>query len=208
MDELDEKLEQLVLDAQQHPPQTRQRQMALGKLIHLIQQSGKLYCKRGQLRPDVYNYLYREALQEVWLDICRNINKYDPAKAKVMTWVNFLLDKRFIDARDKYYMNPKAHITYVPEMADLDRAALSEDAPSLSQEVKRQIEADPEQIFQTKHIQHYPEANFQFLAKRRLSGDSWEKISAELGIKVPTLSTFYQRCCKQFAPKLKEYLQQ
>ena len=208
MDELDKLLEQLILEAQQYPPQTKERQLALGKLINLIQQSGKLYCKRGQLRPDVYSYLYQEALQEIWLDICQNVDKYDAKKGKVMTWVNFLLEKRFIDANNKYYMNKKSPITYVPEISDLDKFMPLKSSDSVAQEVTQCLQEDSGNIFKNKYIGNHPEANFQVLAKRRLSGESWEKISADLGIKIPTLSNFYQRCCKQFVTKLKEYVQQ
>ncbi|MBM0744593.1 hypothetical protein JOY44_23790 [Phormidium sp. CLA17] len=179
--ELATSLEQLALEAQRYSPQTKQRQIALGRLICLIQRSQKLYCPRGDLSQEVYTYLYQEALQDLWLEVSCNINKYDPSKSRVMTWVNFLLNKRFIDARDRYYQSAKSRLTYVSNISDLDKAIPSE--VSLSEEVKQCIEEDPENLFKSKQLKSCPQINFQNLVLHRLRGDSWETLSKEYGVK-------------------------
>jgi hypothetical protein len=78
--------------------------------------------------------------------------------------------------------------------------------PLPSQQVLQCLEDDPEGLFQRSHIDHHPQANFQFLAIKRLAGYSWQELSEELGIAIPTLSSFYQRCLTRFAPQLKAYL--
>ncbi|MEM8810556.1 MAG: sigma-70 family RNA polymerase sigma factor, partial [Cyanobacteria bacterium P01_G01_bin.38] len=61
-------------------------------------------------------------------------------------------------------------------------------------------------VFRRTHILQKPEANFQYIALRFLGGYSWKEISADLDVKVVTLSSFYQRCLVKFAPVLKEYV--
>jgi DNA-directed RNA polymerase specialized sigma24 family protein len=78
--------------------------------------------------------------------------------------------------------------------------------PSLSQEIIHYLETDPEGLFNQTYTSNQPAANFQFLALKLLSGYSWKEISEELGIKISTLSSFYQRCLTKFSPKLREYL--
>ncbi|NJO56163.1 MAG: sigma-70 family RNA polymerase sigma factor, partial [Rhodospirillales bacterium] len=67
---------------------------------------------------------------------------------------------------------------------------------------------DPEGCFQGAHIADRPDASFQFIAGRILDGYKLRELSAELDIPVPTLSSFYQRNQKRFAPKLRDYLTQ
>ncbi|NEQ26719.1 MAG: sigma-70 family RNA polymerase sigma factor, partial [Microcoleus sp. SIO2G3] len=78
--------------------------------------------------------------------------------------------------------------------------------PLLSQEVKSCLEEDPEGLFEQACVVNHPAASFQYIALKRLEGYSWQDLSAELDIAVPTLSVFYQRCLTRFAPKLKTYL--
>lgn len=78
--------------------------------------------------------------------------------------------------------------------------------PLLSQEVKSCLEEDSEGLFKQAYIAEHPDASFQYLALKRLEGYSWQDLSVELHIAVPTLSSFYQRCLTRFAPKLKTYL--
>lgn len=68
------------------------------------------------------------------------------------------------------------------------------------------IEQDVDQVFRQAYIRDRPDANFRAIALARLNHRSWDELSTELGIKVPTLSSFFQRCCDKFAPKFQEYL--
>lgn len=47
MNEINQQLKQLALEAQQHPAKTKQRQQALTKLLKAIQQSGQLMRPRS-----------------------------------------------------------------------------------------------------------------------------------------------------------------
>ena len=65
---------------------------------------------------------------------------------------------------------------------------------------------DPDKMFTTVYIRDRPDANFSNIALAKFSGLSWEQISQQLDIPIPTLSSFYNRWCRRFAPLLKTEL--
>lgn len=201
-DELDEQLLVLASVAQQHPPLAQARKVALTKLINAIVCSGKLcHPQRGKFPVNLYEDIYNDALQELLLYICQNIHRYDAERASVLTWVNFLLERRFFPQAISRILS-KQDVTVITIQ---DNLAAPEEPLDLIDVVKEYIESDPEGIFQQKHIKKYPQANFQALVQRRLSGKSWEEIAAEFEISIKTVSSFYYRCINAFASRLKEY---
>ena len=201
-DKLAENLKQLATIAQQNPPFTQAWQVALTKLVNLIICSGKLcHPQSGKFSAGVYEDIYNEARQELLLYICQNIHKYDPERSSVMTWVNFLLERRFFPEAIPKILNEKG-ITKITDEENIASPKVTKDLTVILREC---IESDPEDIFKNKYIENYPQANFQALVQRRLSGKSWKEISAEFEINLKTVSSFYYRCINQFAPKLKEY---
>lgn len=214
MKEIDQQLKQFAIEAQQQPPKTKQRQQALTKLLSAMQQSGMLTRPYRGYFQGFYEEIYAEALQKLFCYLCERIDEYD-SQREVLQWANFLLKKRFFIEAARTIM-PSVHksrnsrpITRL-SLDDLDKNHPLEInlnlAPSLSQEVIEFIELDPEGLFKSTHISHQPTANFQFLAMKIIAGYSWKEISLELGIKIPTLSSFYQRCLTKFSSKFKEYL--
>lgn len=214
MQEVDTHLKQLAVEAQHHAPKSLERQRALARLVSAIQQSGQLcFPYRGQFRG-FYADIYAEAQQRLFCHICEKIDAYDPKK-EVLQWANFLLKKRFFveASRDIMPTVPKGVDRKAIKrltIDDLDRNNSSQVdsqlTPSLSQQIIEYIEADTEGIFKSTYACNNPAANFQFLALKILAGYSWKEISSELEIKIPTLSSFYQRCLTRFASKFKEYL--
>ncbi len=211
---LDEQLKRLAVEAQQHSPKTPERQQALAQLINTI------CCSKKLVRPfqgqfyGLYEEIYAEAQQRLFLYMCEEIDRYNPDLA-VLQWANFLMRKRFfIEAsRDFMAVTPKgADRTQVKRITleALDRQEPMEQrsraAPSLSETVIQCIRDDQDGVFKQTHILHKPEANFQYIALRFLGGYSWKEIAAELDVKVVTLSSFYQRCLTKFAPRFKTYL--
>ncbi|MGB7443303.1 MAG: sigma-70 family RNA polymerase sigma factor [Coleofasciculaceae cyanobacterium] len=203
INELNEQLKQLALVAQQNPPLSPQRQFALRKLVNGILKSGKLCRPQSGQFSGAYQDIYDEALQELLLYICENIDKYNPERASVMAWVNVLLERRFFrEAIPKILDKPNLkRMTLV----DIERVALPEKSQNLTELIKEYIELDPENLFKTEYVVNHPEANFQALIKRRSAGKSWKEISAEFQIKTSTISSFYSRCLTKFSPKLREY---
>lgn len=204
-DELDSHLLQLAISAQANPPHSGGRQLALTKLISEIVRSGRLcHPQKNQFPSQFYEDIYDEARQELLLYICQNIDKYDAERGSVMAWVNVLLERRFFrDAIQR--MQTRQNRTKMT-LIDLDNLiATPEEAPNLTEIILECIKSDAEDIFKNEHIEKCPQANFQALATRRMSGKSWKEISAEFEMKIPTVSSFYYRCVNRFSSRLKEY---
>lgn len=205
--QLHQQLKELALFAQGQPPGSKKRKIALGKLIRAIQASGQLYCKYKCGFPEE---LYNEALQETFFDLCRKIDRYDPAKAQVITWVNRMLGWRFLQSIETYNKHRQELSLDVPVdvsgMSFLDTVEQPEAPPGLLEQIRECLQEDPEGLFAARHVRDCPEANFRAIALRRLAGESWKDLSVAWNTPVPTLSVFYQRNCRYFIAKFKEYL--
>ena len=203
----DEYLKKLGQAAQQYPPQSELRSYALTELIKAIQLSGRL-CRphKNNFPAHVYQLLYEEAMIETLTYICLNIDKYDPNRGqkKFMNWVNFRLDKLMFDCYRKWKYLPNKEL---PSLQDLEQIGQRENRPLLSELIYQCIEEDANNIFKSTYIKNKPNANFQVIALARGAGKSWEQISEELDISIPTLSSFFQRCCQRFADLLQKELQ-
>jgi len=212
---LDERLKHLAMEAQQHPPKSQARQRALSQLLNAISQSKRLSRPRRDQFQKFYEEVYAEAVQRLFAYVCEKIDRYSPDRGEVLQWVNFLLNQRFFIEASREVL-PVVFQGIDPKQIqcitidDLDRNNPSEVnpqlIPSLSQEVMQCLEDDPEGLFQAAYVANFPNANFQVLALRRLTGYSWQEISSELNISAQTLSSFYQRSLIKFTPKFKEYL--
>lgn len=217
MDEWDELLQELALEAQRHPSKSPGRRIALTRLIQAVQQSGKLSRKKPECPQEVYD----EALQEVWLYVCRKIDVYYPEKP-VINWINFVLKKRLIDANKRHNKSGKEYSLDVPlsfsqsgnddrsGMTYLDNLSRSDNNPSLSQLVHQFIEDDPDGLFAKKHIEGNPGANFRKIALLYLDRKTWKEIAIAVGLepeKESTVQSFYSRSSRYFAETLKKYVQ-
>lgn len=219
-EELDNQLEQLAIQAQKHLPATQERQKALSKLLGCLLSSGKLYRPPQNRLPTqlygVYEEIYAEAKQELLLYVCRRIEEYNPQRGAVLTWVNLLMDRRFfanaIAKFCKVYENRVSTTrSTLDELDCFDVENLANPEPDdvpLSEKLRDLIEVDPEGIFQKTAIENHPNVTLQFLMLKRLSGQSWSEIAEETRLKVPTLSSFYQRNLKKLAPIIQHYLSQ
>jgi len=217
MEEWDEQLQQLALEAQHHPSKSRTRRLALTRLIQGIQESGRLSRRKYDCPQDVYD----EALQEIWLYVCRKIETFNPAKGSVMKWVNFILKWRLIDAINRHTKKGREYSLDAPINSSplgsvnqsgatyLDTVAQPKETPLLSQLVRQCIEEDPEGLFASKHVQGHPQANFRTIALLHLDGNTWQEVAVAVGLeakKESTVQSFYWRCCRFFADKFQEYL--
>ncbi|WP_414619924.1 hypothetical protein [Calothrix sp. CCY 0018] len=80
-------LQQLALEIQKYQPLTKEWQYAFQILTNAILLSDKLLHK-----ANIYNDVYEEAENELWLWLYRNINTYNPDKGKFIAWLNFRFD--------------------------------------------------------------------------------------------------------------------
>lgn len=206
MDEKDvfnEQLKQLATIAQQHLPLAPERQSALTSLIHAVLHSGQLCRPQSKQFTGVYQDIYDEAVQDLLLYVCQNIDKYKPDRGSVMAWVNVLLERRFFrDAIPKVI--GQQQIERIAPF-ELDDMAFPTESPTSIDLIRECIELDRENLFRQECIEQKPDANFQTLVLQRIDGKSWKEIAAKLEINVSTLTSFYSRCLAKFADKLKTY---
>ncbi|MBW4682537.1 MAG: hypothetical protein KME19_20955 [Microcoleus vaginatus WJT46-NPBG5] len=212
--DFDERLQQLALEAKQHPPLSPQRQLALNKLVNQILQADSLsHPQSGLWLPHLYEDFYNEALQKTLLEICQKIDRYNPGYA-VMAWVNYLLAKRFQDVIKAWYSNNGRREQIVISLNELDQLISKELPPaekivSESEMLRQFLEADPENLLKTEFIRGYPQANFQCIAIARFVEEkTWEDISLELNnLSVQTLCSFFHRRLHKLMPYFQKYLQ-
>ncbi|MGB3191469.1 MAG: hypothetical protein WBB43_18835 [Limnoraphis sp.] len=216
---IDCQLNQLAREAQQHPKGSYERRRALNVLMDKILKSGRLaHPKKGSFPfpASVYEDLYNEARSMMMMEICQNIDKYNPEQ-DVMAWCNCILNYRFIDCFNQY---TRRGLTYLPKgeknedfaslpnLEDLDTFRLPAEQSSESQELQSLIEENPDNIFTKESIKGQPKATFQFLALAKIWQDrKWKEISAELNVPVSSLCEFYKKRLKEFTPYFQEYLQ-
>jgi hypothetical protein len=206
----DTQLKKMGLTAQKYLINSELRGYALTELIKAIQLSGKLCRPHTQkFSSGLYQTLYEEALTETFSYICLNIDLYDPWRGnqKFMTWVNFKLDKTILKCYERY----KKYTQYeLYSFQDLEQIKQPSTTVDLAQLLIDYLSLDPEKIFCKVHIRNRPDANFRTIALAKFSGQSWEEMSQQLDIPIPTLSSFYNRWCHRFASllatELKKYL--
>jgi DNA-directed RNA polymerase specialized sigma24 family protein len=202
-DVLNEQLKQLAIIAQHHPPLALERQSALTSLVCTVLHSGQLCRPQSKQFAGVYQDIYDEAVQDLLLYVCQNIDKYEPNRGSVMAWVNVLLERRFFSNAIPKVISQQ-QIERVT-LSELDNIAYLTEYSTSTNLIKECIELDRENLFRQECIEQKPDANFQTLVLQRIAGKSWQEIAVKLEINVSTLTSFYSRCLTKFADKLKAY---
>lgn len=208
-------LEMLAIAAQQHPPRSLERQLALNQLVNQVLTSGQLsHPQRGLWPMDLYEDLYNEALQRTLFRICHKIDAYNPIHP-VMAWVNFLIKASFMDVANDY---KRGGVTYIPRtergrtfsipsLDTLDQHLSVEEPLSDARILKQLLEEDPDNVFK-KSIRDHPEATFQCLAKAiYLEDKTWAEVSDDLDISIKTLHSFFARQLQALKPYFRTHLQ-
>lgn len=207
----EQQLQELALQVKQHPQGTTARRIALSKLIdgiYKIYKENKLFHPyTGRFKKKVYEDIYDEAVQNLFLYICKNIDKYDPQRATIITWINMLLSQRFFKEAIPKIIG-KANEINLESLEHLeDLTSNNSDSEnnyiSACLKIRRYIENDPNGTFREAQMKKYPQVNFKEIAIKRVSGISWQQISSELNIPIATLSTFYQRTLKKVRDELR-----
>ena len=209
MSELDQQLRQLVNQACSHPPGSPARQRNLTQVIRLC--AGKLWRESTAYYPD--------ALQQTWVYFCQNVceattgDRYDPDRSSVSTWLNAYLRRRLqdfsIDAQKQQAtrstgLGRSSRSGETGEVVDpVELLPAEPDVPPILQEVREWAIADPTGELKTVHIEGHIQMTCQLLILRRLPPETgWKQLSAEFGLSVSTLSSFYQRQC---LPRLRKF---
>jgi hypothetical protein len=203
-DPIEVEIKRLAKLACQHPPGSPQRQKYLTQIIRLATQ--KLW------RDNSLDYA--DAVQNTWVFFCRNLcegkNPYNSEVSSLSHWLNthlkwrlhdLVIDRKTEDARRaKPIVDPSTG-----KMTDpLETVAAKEsELPSMLEKVRDWVEADASGELRRVHIRKHPEVTCQVLILRRLPPETqWQELSAEFGLSISTLNSFYERQCK---PRLRKF---
>jgi hypothetical protein len=210
-DDIDDRLKQLAIAAQNHQPKTLGRQKAVTRLVMEIEKYQIINCPQNtKFSYAIYQEICAEAKQELMLRISREIHNYRPEK-EVSQWVNFLIVKCFQEATPKVIGSKDLPTVYYGDMELVfnqmeKQQAEHESCPSAAALIEM-IEEDPGDFFQNEVMKKYANVNFKLLlVKREIEDVTWEDISADLRVSVSSLSSFYRRCFAKFTPRFREYL--
>lgn len=185
--------------ARQYPPGNPMRDRHLTQIIRSV--TPKLWRF-----PTPY---YADALQQTWEYFAKNIcTTYDPRRASVVTWLNTYLRYRHADLLRRATADRQRHIDL--DALDYQQYGLhgrhfaqNHDSLSLLQAVVEWIHEDPTGELCCIHLVGHPEINCQALLLLRLPPEKpWKEISAEFGVSISTLASFYQRQC---LPRLRQF---
>ncbi|NEO87049.1 MAG: caspase family protein [Spirulina sp. SIO3F2] len=208
--ELDKILLSLVLEAQRHPVQSRERRRALDRLFRLIHNSGQLSKPFGQYPSSLYQEIYSDAIQRLFSFITQEIERYNPERSRVIAWANYLLKVRFFPEAQQSFRRVKKSNYKQSESSRVNVITSPKDRhqtkSSLSNQLKIYFEADPDKILKKICIRNRPDVTFQFVALKVLDGCKWRELSEEINVSVSTLSAFYNRNLKKLTPQIQAYL--
>ena len=204
----DQQLKKMGLAAQNFAINSELGAYALTELVKAIKFSGRL-CRPHikKFSVSLYQMLYEEALTETLCYVCLNIDHYDPNRGnqKFMNWVNFKLDKSLLKCYEKY----KRYADFeIPSSQNIEQIVQPTTALDLTEVLRDFLVKDPDGIFSSTHIRNRPDVTFSKVALAKFSGQKWEEISQDLEIPVATLSSFYNRWCRRFAPLIDTELKQ
>ncbi|MEN8447553.1 MAG: sigma-70 family RNA polymerase sigma factor [Cyanobacteria bacterium J06555_13] len=197
----------LVSDTCAHPPGSAQRQRGQTKLIRAL----------GPQLWHTYDAYYADALQQTWIYFCRNLceattgRAYNPAVARLTTWLNAYLKRRLQDFRIAETQQRAKTVSSYSSRGDgvldpVDRLPAPADIPPLLEQVLAWAQTDADGSLRATHINNHPTVTAQLLILKRLPPETpWKELSADYGISVGTLSSFYQRQC---LTRLREFGQQ
>lgn len=196
-----EPLEPLVKETCAHAIGSPQRQRGLTKLIRSL--TGELW--------HTYDPYYADALQQTWIYFCRNLceattgRAYDPEVAKLTTWLNAYLKRRI---QDFQIAENRQRATTISQSSlrsnkdgdapldPIDRLPAPPDIPPWLEQVRAWADADADGSLTSAHVGKHPNVTARLLILKRLPPETpWKTLSAEFGISVGTLSSFYQRQC-------------
>ncbi|MEG4865272.1 MULTISPECIES: hypothetical protein [unclassified Microcoleus] len=210
-DEIDDRLKQLAIAAQNHQPKTLGQRLAMTNFMAEVEKYKIVKCPRNtKFTPEIYRAICAEAKSDLTLRICREIHNYRPEK-EVSQWVNFLMLKCFQQATPKVIGKKELLTVYCGDIEKvfnlIEKQQVQNNFCQFEVALSDVILEDPGGFFEGEVMRKYPQVNFKFLlVKKVIKDESWQEISDELGVNVSSLSTFYQRCVKKFTPRFKEYL--
>ncbi|MGD1899851.1 MAG: sigma-70 family RNA polymerase sigma factor [Phormidesmis sp.] len=181
------------------PVGSPKRQRGLTQIIRAL--NGQLW--------HTYDAYYADALQQTWIYFCRNLceattgKAYNPEIARLTTWLNAYLKRRLQDFQIAEIKQRATTASSTGLRGDgdapldpVDRLPAPADIPPWLDQVRAWAEQDVDGSLKAVHISKHASVTAQVLILKRLPPETpWKALSAEYGISVGTLSSFYQRQC-------------
>lgn len=208
MDALDEGLKLLMDQARQLEPSKIPEKLLQREILQaclgLINQAGKLWRPNLQSNRGKES-AYEEAELKIYEYFGRNHQKYDPSRAKVMTWLNRRFEGECKDQLKKLSRQRQQETNAEEFTLDKGKTISQGSSPrKLSlQDISDWIETEPS--LKEKHIKNHPKLTIAFLLRARYIDDQpWQAIQKKAQeiegsksplVPVPTLSGFYQDHC-------------
>ncbi|GET40740.1 hypothetical protein [Microseira wollei] len=155
-------------------------------------------------KPSVY-------LIRVQTAICRNLDRYDPAKGSVITWLDKYLRWRLQDCREEQKQEQDRTVVNFPITAEdtidpIDNLPASPDIPLILAETYEWVATDPDGELSATQVKGYPHVTCQVILLRRLPPEmTWKAIAQEFGVPLSTVANFYKREC---LPRLRKFAQE
>jgi DNA-directed RNA polymerase specialized sigma24 family protein len=226
-------LQELIQKIKDLPDNSRERCKLLNKLMKQIQSPGILLSLNILIDKDLQSLarkpkksnkasapfkslitqkhiqeeLYAEAKVNTFYYIRDNLDKYDPEKGTVKTWVNRTLCLKFLDAFNKEYRGKKLQIKAHAVSLDAPNSestttlhdCLLSPAPSKKREIHRLfrelIQNDPENFLKNSLIKSKTgkRISLQEVFLMRLEDKTLEEIETESGISLKSISSYINR---------------
>lgn len=204
---VDEYLSKLVGEACTHGRGSKGRQAKLKEVIRVVMKSDYLWREN---KP-----YYEDALQQTWLYLCENPERYDLASGTVLNWLNKYLKWRLkdfsranwkVEARKVAVQRARAEKMYdfieVNDEETWDLAARP-DIPLILEETRKWVEADSSGELRKTHVRDRPDVTCQILILLRLPPEvRWSTIASKFNLAKSTAPDFYNR---EAMPRLREF---
>lgn len=244
LNEIEKQIHQLALEIQQfslyNTKNDLKKRRKLRNLLGLITQSGKLeifrqrllYKYKYQLRYNLFEDCYNDALQKTWLYIFSNLEKYDIEKCSFLNWFDRILEYRFIDTKNEYLKFRKVLLnkerqkvsvlslnqelndqefneaSIVITYQDLIKSPYrdNQDLNKIEQ-FRKVIIDDPWHLFSDRYITNCPQASYQEITIQRINNKTWKEIANHFNLRVSTVASFFSRSNFYFKPFIHEHLE-
>jgi DNA-directed RNA polymerase specialized sigma24 family protein len=212
----DLELQQLVLAIKNSPNQQdretrKQIDRFLRKVIDRLKPAQRKLISGWQGLADVES-IVAEAVNNTILQVVINIDSYNPERSGVMTWINMILNSRFLDLVEKYRPrhesisldNPNGSAeSEVQEKIDKDDAIVDDlETDYMARKLWEFIMEDPDGHFTENHIRNYPDATLKKILLMRLNRLKWQEIANRFNISShATINNFHDKQVRE----LKKY---
>ncbi len=220
--ELNNHLNDLALEAQRHPLESPDRQLALTRLVSELRKPSRLSLpKHSPSLSLAENHQVSEDIkQETDLALFEFIQKgkFDPEKGNVLNYTRFTQSKKQIDfigshqgihqrtekgkkvtdivvSADRQISNAQSADADESKTTYLDQFTSDIPEPSFLENFREIVVENPENIF-GKPMKKHPDVTLKKITLLWLDGYSWEEISEKLSVKVGSISCFFNRAIK------------